>query len=29
VFDTHGRLVASFMQDAMIRHRDPGSGGKL
>lgn len=29
VFDAGGRLVASFVQDAMIRPRDPSSGGKL
>ena len=29
VFDRSGQLVASFVQDAMIRPRDPASGGTL
>jgi acyl-CoA thioesterase II len=29
VFDGAGQLVASFVQDAMIRPRDPAAGGKL
>lgn len=29
VFDRDGRLVASFVQDSMIRPRDPSSGSKL
>lgn len=29
VFSAGGRLVASFVQDAMIRPRDPNAGGKL
>lgn len=29
VFDAAGRLVASFVQDAMIRPRDPKAGGGL